>query len=321
MKNKIKTGIGIIVVLGVILGICILDRQNIPIETETENVETICEQGNANMLRKAYIYSDINKKEFCGYYEEEFNKNGQCVAYRLYEMPIDEADSGFKLIKEEKYIYINNSAVGIWERFLKEKSLYTEDEEPKWVTFEYKYEFDKQGNISGITEIYIVNHLNKKYVNKQLYCEHTYSENSNAYMLTLYDKNTNKEDGFYVYRFDEEGRCVGRSYREKDSEGYNIGHSIEWYEWEYNEAGKLVSEIFTLYESTYDYRQIKTKWDEVGKVTSLNIYESHNWYKDEILMQFDDDGNCVSGDLYRYNLLEEIKDTQYINFKYQNIEE
>lgn len=321
MKNKLKTVLGIIVVVGVILGICILDRQNSPAETETESTKTICEQGDAVMLRKAYVYNDMNKKDLCGYYEEEFNKKGQCVAYRLYETQADEEESNFKLIKEEKYIYINNSAVGIWERFLKEKSMYTEDEEPKWITFEYKYEFDKQGNISGISELYIANYLNKQYVNKQLYCEYTYDESANVYMLTLYDKNTNKEDGFYVYKFDEEGRCVGRSYREKDSEGYLLGHSIEWYEWEYNEESKITSEIFTLYKSTYDYRQIKTKWDEAGKVVSLNIYESNNWYKDEILMQFDDSENCVAGDLYRYDFLEEIEDTQYINFEYQNIEE
>lgn len=321
MKNKLKTVIGIIVVLGIILGICILDRQNISTETETENTKTICEQGNAVMLRKGYVYNDINKEELCGYYEEEFNANGQCVAYRLYEIQVGEEESDFKLIKEEKYIYINNSTVGIWERFLKEKSMYTEDEEPKWVTFEYKYEFDKQGNISEISEIYITDYLNKKYINKQLYCKYTYSENSNVYMLTLYDKNTNEEDGFYVYKFDEEGQCIGRSYREKNSEGYLLGHSIEWYEWEYDEDDKITGEIFTLYESTYDYRQIKTKWNEDGNVASLNIYESKNWYKDEIIMQFDDDGNCIGGDLYRYDFLEKIEDTQYIDFESQSIDE
>lgn len=321
MKNKLKTVLGIIVALGVILGIGILDRQSISIENETESTKTVYEQGDAVMLRKGYVYNDVNKKEPCGYYEEEFNEKEQCVAYRLYEMQTGEGDSNFKLIKEEKYIYIRNSVVGKWERFLKEKSMYTKDEEPKWITFEYKYKFDKQGNISEVSEIYIADYLNKQYVNKQLYCKYTYSENSNVYMLTLYDKNTNQEDGFYVYEFDEKGRCTGRNYREKDSEGYYLGHSIEWYEWEYNEEGIIINEIFTLYESTYDYRQIETKWDEKGNVISLNIYDSKNWYKDKILMQFDSNGNCIGGDLYRYDFGEKIKDTKYINFEYQNIDE
>jgi len=320
MKNKLKTVIGIIVVVGVILGICVLDRQNIPMETETESTKTICEQGDAVVLRKGFVYDDINKKSLCGYYEEEFNENGQCVAYRLYEMQLDSEEDKFKLIKEERYIYIYNPRIGVWERFLKEKSLYTSDEEPKWVTFEYKYEFDKYGNIIEVSEIYVLDYINKQYVNKQLYCEYTHGENTNVYFLTLYDKETNKEDGFYVYDFNEEGKCIGRRYREKDSEGYYLGHSIEWYEWGYNKEGEMINEIFTLYESTYDYRQIETEWDETGNVISLNIYERKNRYQDKILMQFDGSGNCIGGDLYRYDFGDEIQDTQYIYFEYQNIQ-
>ena len=312
LKKYLLGGILVAIALVAIIVLCILDGKGVFSNSETIKQNMVLEQSGATTLRKEYIYD--NDENLYGYSEVEYNEDGYIMSKREYYVVEQSTMEDIRLLSEEKYIYILNSYTGFWEKFILEKSEYDIESSIENVSREYEYKIGNDGKLKECKEF----DKNTGDILQHIYYEYTYEDGILKYLM-MYDMDTKEEDGFFVYRYDEYGRCIGRDYKERDSEGFEMGHSIEWIEWEYDDNGNIVNEIYTLYETTYDYIQIITKWDTEGKEISRSFYDSRTWDRMERVYDYDSSGKCVGGHLYTYNWTETLVDTKWISYIYEEI--